>query len=46
MLFTMMVSAEVWLWRVMEDGCSELCATTEVPASFVVPGPMEDLCAA
>ena len=40
MLFTMMVSAELWLWRVAEDECSGLYPTTEVPASFVVLDPM------
>ena len=40
MLFTMMVSAELWLWRVTEDGCSGLYATTEVPASFEALDPM------
>ena len=42
MLFTMMVDAELRLWRVAEDGCSGFCARTEVPASFVALGPMGD----
>ena len=40
MLFTMIVNAELRLWRVAEDGCSGLCATREVLASFVALNPM------
>ena len=43
MLFTMMVNAEraeLWLWRMVEDGCSGLYATMEVPASSVALDPM------
>ena len=43
MLFTMMMSAELRFWRVVEDGRSGLRARTEVPASFVALGPMGTL---